>query len=57
MTFELLQSRYSLPEWQAVKRTFFVPYKGYENLCKPVTKHKIRIQVCITYFSDNMQFG
>ena len=51
MTFGLLHYR------QAVKQTFFVPCKGYENLSKPVTKHKIRIQVCITYFSDIMQFG
>ena len=57
MTFGLLHSSYSLPEWQAVKRTFFVLCKGYENLCKPVTKHKIRFQVCITYFSDIMQIG
>ena len=49
MTFGLLLSK-------LLKLTFFGSGKGYENLSKPVTKHKIRIQVCITYFSVNMQF-
>ena len=51
MTFGLLHSSYDLPEWRAVKVTFFVPCKGYENLSKPVTKYKIHIRVYVSLIS------
>ena len=32
MTCELVHASYSLPEWQAVKRTFFAPWWGIKQL-------------------------
>ena len=42
MTFGLVHTRYSLPEWQAVKLTFFAP--GKRGVARPfsVTQHHSR---------------
>ena len=42
MTFELVHANYSLPEWQAVKLTFFPPCKTKQfqrSACAPVFPH------------------
>ena len=36
ITFGLVRASYSLPEWQAVKLTFFAPWK-------PKTVHQIQV--------------
>ena len=64
MTFGLLYASFSLPEWQALKMTFFAPwpyprfekqvYRNYWDTCKK-SSHKISSVTRASMFPTNIQ--
>ena len=64
MTFGLVYASFSLPEWQALKMTFFAPwpyprfekqvYRNYWDTCKK-SSHKISSVTRASMFPTNIQ--
>ena len=64
MTFGLVYASFSLPEWQALKVTFFAPwpylrfekqvYRNYRHTCKK-SSHKISSVAWASMFPTNIQ--